>query len=43
MFMVCLVYNHNVIPLVIKLSEEHSLARRLARKIYTTYLKELPI
>ena len=41
-FMAWLVYNHNVTPLVIKLSEQHSLAHRLARKIYATFLKESP-
>lgn len=43
LFMVCLVYNHNVTPLLIKLSEEHRLTHRLTRKTYTTFLKELPI
>lgn len=43
LFMVCLVYNHNVTPLLIKLSEEHRLAHRLTRKTYTTFLKKLPI
>lgn len=43
LFMVCLVYSHNVTPRTIKLSEEHRLAHRLTRKTYTTFLKELPI